>query len=388
MNIGSYQNHCCGCGECFAICPVQAITMTPSKEGFIYPVVDESKCIHCSKCINRCTFNCKNPIGNQGELLGVYAVKHTNPEIRAASRSGGVFTALSDIILDAGGVVYGCKLLNCCDAVHVRATTKEERDAMRGSKYIQSKTYGIFVAVKNDLKSGRWVLFSGTACQVHAVADFCKDVDCSKLLLVDIVCHGVPSPKVWADYLQYLSKVNNKQIAAVDFRDKKKFGWADHRETVLFTDGSEFSGNIFKDLFFSHYVLRKACFACPYKNLHRVGDITIADCWGIAQHYSEFDDNKGVSLVLVNTEKGTKFFGQLKETENIPVDIEKLMQPSLKKNWDVPTGFDAFWKFYHSHSFSKVIDKYVLKKECYAVRVLKKIKTVLRRVENNFIHRQ
>lgn len=377
LNISCYQNHCCGCGECYAICPVNAIEMKLSKEGFYYPAVNNQKCINCTKCVKHCSFNREDKPNN---LIAAYALKHSDPEVRAASRSGGVFTALSDIILDAGGVVYGCKLVNCREAIHVRATSKQERDEFRGSKYIQSKTHDIFDSVKNDLQQGVWVLFSGTACQVNAIADYCKDTDCSKLLLVDIVCHGVPSPKVWNDYLDYLSRKSQKIIVSVDFRDKVNFGWADHKETVVFSDGSKHSGNDFTRLFYDHNILRKDCFQCPYRSINRVGDISIADCWGIAQNYPEFDDNKGVSLVLVNTEKGGSFFKQLQHTEFIDVEINKLLQPPLKENWIIPSEYDSFWKYYHRHSFEKVIKKYVLKLDCLPKRALRKLYRLVRRM--------
>ena len=365
-------------------CPVGAIQMEPNKQGFLYPVIDQKKCIHCGKCLKVCAFNSERAKSDNNNVLSAYAVKHLDEEIRAASRSGGVFTSLSDRVLSEGGVVYGCVLNDNREAVHIRAETQEQRDRCRGSKYIQSRIDGVLAQVRLDLQQGRRVLFSGTACQVDTVARYCGDLNTEKLLLVDIVCYGVPSSKVWAEYLDYLSAKYKKQISAVEFRDKRKFGWDDHRETVYFTDGTEYSGAVYKQLFADRYILRKDCFACPYKNLNRVGDITLADCWGIAEHYREFDDNKGVSLVLLNTTKGQDYFSGIKEISCIAVEIEKVLQPALCKNWNLPDQYTAFWNYYEHHSFDKSIKKYVLKEDKPSVRIKRKVCRVLKRLKRVF----
>lgn len=384
MNISMYNKHCCGCGECFVVCPTKAITMKKNKDGFFYPVVNLKKCIDCSLCINHCSFNNYSTDTEQNKIKFSVAVKHQDESVRENSRSGGIFTALSDWVLELGGVVYGCKLLDYRKAMHVRAASKEERDDLRGSKYIQSIVSNTFQMVKNDLKNDLYVLYSGTPCQINAIRDYCKDINCDKLILIDIVCHGVPSQKVWEDYVTYLSRIYKSKVKHVDFRDKKKFGWAAHKETFAFENGKEYSGNVFTKLFYSHLILRKDCFDCPYKNLSRVGDITIADCWGIKEHYPQFDDDKGVSLVIVNSEKGLQLWRRIEEIKTIEVDIDKVMQPCLKGNWDVPEEYVQFWKFYHRHSFKKVLDKYVSKKENWidwlkwtSIGIAKKVKKII-----------
>lgn len=379
MNVLAFGDLCCGCGTCCVVCPVQAISMECNNKGFYHPVVDNQKCVNCLQCVRYCAFSNTDKKQTRNSLLGAFALKHADSDVRAASRSGGVFTALSDRVLDMDGVVYGCKLINNREAVHIRATSKEERDQFRGSKYIQSKMFDVFEAIKTDLNQGRWVLFSGTGCQVDAVASYCRNLNCDKLLLLDIVCHGVPSSRVWSDYLDYLEEKHGKKIVSVDFRDKKNFGWNAHKETVVFEDDSSYSGNIFTKLFYSHNIIRKCCFDCPYKNLHRVGDISIADCWGVAQHYAEFDDDKGVSLVMVNTEKGKQFFEQLSDTEYIEVEINKLLQPPLKENWPVPVEYDRFWRYYRRHPFEKTVKQFVLGQESLARRAVRKVYYSIRR---------
>lgn len=383
-NIARFNSHCCGCGACVAVCPRHAIAMEKNYQGFYYPTVNERKCVNCGKCLQQCAFNAENREEPGTFIQETYAVKHYIDAVRAASRSGGIFTALSDVILDAGGVVYGCALENNREAVHIRATTKLQRDQLRGSKYIQSKTMDIWDNLKADLDAGLWVLFSGTSCQVDAVRSFCRGANCEKLLLVDIVCHGVPSPMVWGDYLDYLSAKQGAQILRVDFRDKKRFGWSDHKETVVFDDGSVCSGETFKRLFYDHYILRRDCFDCPYRNLKRVSDITIGDCWGIADHYKNFYDEQGVSLVLINSKKGREFFSKLQGIETIWVDISKLLQPPLHMNWPQPENYDVFWRFYSRHSFRKVIERFVEKKKGILLRAVLKLKRLLGRLRRCF----
>lgn len=240
----------------------------------------------------------------------VYAVKHKDEATRAASRSGGIFTALSDQVLSNGGVVYGCVLTDKFDAVHIRADNEEDRNRMRGSKYIQSKLGDTFKNVKADLDAQKSVLFSGTSCQVAGLKQFLGR-NYEKLLCVDIVCHGVPSPKVWKAYLLWQEQKNNSAIRSVDFRNKGKYGWRDHVETLNFQNSKSTNSKVFRTIFYGHAVLRPSCYECPYKSVMHPGDITIADYWGIEKAAPEYDDNKGVSLVLINNEYGENKFNEI-----------------------------------------------------------------------------
>ena len=288
----------------------------------------------------------------------VYAVKHKDEDTRAASRSGGIFTALSDEVLYDGGVVYGCVLSESFDAIHVRAENTEDRNRIRGSKYIQSKLGDTFGNVKADLEEGRFVLFSGTSCQVAGLKAYLQK-DYENLICVDIVCHGVPSAKVWHEYLNWQEKKNSSKITDVDFRNKKDFGWRAHMETLYFENGKIENSGVFRTLFYGHNVLRPSCYECPYKSTMHPGDITIADYWGIENAAPEFDDNKGVSLVLVNNEVGEKILDEVKdkliwrETR-----IEDSMQPPLKAPFPKPETREQFWKDFETRDFSYITKKY------------------------------
>ena len=294
---------------------------------------------------------------NRGEPKA-YAVKHRDEAVVAASRSGGIFTALSDCVLAEGGTVYGCVLTENFLAVHMRAENAQERDRMRGSKYIQSRLGDTFVNVRTDLESERKVLFSGTSCQTAGLKRFLEK-EYANLLCVDIVCHGVPSPKVWISYLRWLEKKEHAPVKTVNFRNKADFGWRDHRETIYFENGKTVNRDIFKNLFFGHAALRPCCYACPYKSVMHPGDITIADYWGIEKAAPEFDDNKGVSLVLVNNPRGEAAFRQVQKCLSWKqTKLEDSLQPALKAPSPRPDNRDQFWRDFGSRDFSYIAAKY------------------------------
>lgn len=305
----------------------------------------------------------------------VYAVRHKDENIREASRSGGIFTAISDAVLEQGGIVYGCVLTDDFRAVHVRADNKFGRDQMRGSKYIQSKMGDIYKNVQADLLSGRKVLFSGTSCQVAGLKSFLgKEYD--TLLCIDIVCHGVPSPLVWDAYIRWQEQRNHSKVVKVDFRNKKDFGWREHVETLWFESGKKVSNHIFRNLFYRHMILRPSCYECIYKSVMHPGDITIADYWGIENAAPELDDNKGVSLVLVNNEKAEVFFESLKnEIQWKSTRIEDSMQPPLKAPFPKPDGRDRFWKDFRKRNFNYIVYKYG--SDGFIYRIKSKIKRML-----------
>lgn len=286
-----------------------------------------------------------------------FAIKHKNIDIRMKSRSGGAFIAISDCVLENDGVVYGCALDANFMAVHRRATSKEERDAFQGSKYVQSDKGKVFIDVKKDLMEGRTVLFSGTPCEIDGLKGFLGNKDYENLILVDIICHGVPSPKVWKEYIEWVEKLKRKKVMSADFRNKK-YGWNDHIETLYFKDG-EWNGRIFTNLFYSHYIIRPSCFECPYRKLEHPSDITLADFWGIDQVDKKFNDNKGVSYVLVNTQKGEEYFiRSADKTEYFECDVMDCAQPTAFENYEEPEGKEIFWEEYHKKPFQAIAKKY------------------------------
>lgn len=208
-----------------------------------------------------------------------YIVKQKDLDSRMLSRSGGIFAAISDQVLAQGGVIYGAGMDKNFNVVHKRAVNATERDELRGSKYVQSDMHNAYRLACEDLKAGRLVLFTGTPCQVDGIKALCPKGCEEHLVCMDIVCHGVPSPRVWNDYKAYVERKYHGKIEKIDFRNKERFGWSDHWETVTI-NGKEHDSQVYMKMFYEHTFLREACYVCPYKNLQRVSDISIADAWG------------------------------------------------------------------------------------------------------------
>lgn len=286
----------------------------------------------------------------------IYIVKHKDIKVRMASRSGGIFTALSDVVLTENGVVYGCAVNAKNQAEHRRAVSKEGRDSFRGSKYVQSNMKDCFKCVGDDLNSGVPVLFSGTACQVSGLKE-CLGDQVEKLLTIDIVCHGVPSPAVWSAFLKYMENKYHGKVSSVNFRDKR-YGWMAHFESVII-NGHKRVADYYRAIFYKHYSLRPCCYECPYANIDRTADITIADAWGIDRKHSYFNDDKGVSLVILNTEKGAYYFEKAKDDlEIVEVKLDDYMQPNLRSPSQRPVDRDQFWCDFRKNGFDFVSHNY------------------------------
>lgn len=370
------KKNCCGCTACASICPKDAIYMKPDACGFLYPQVDNDKCIKCGLCDTICPFNDEYEKSLNFAKPLVYGARHKDLNEVMKSRSGAAFVAISDLILDSGGVVYGAGYTENFRVVHKRAIDKQGRDEFRGSKYVQSDLSGIFRQVRDDLKNGMVVLFSGTPCQTSGLNKFIGSKLRENLLLVDIVCHGVPGPYIWRDYLKYVEKKCGKKIKSVDFRDKQDLGWKSHYESLTLDDGKKFVSREYTNLFYKHIMLRYSCEVCHFCNITRPSDITLADFWGWEKTDEDFNkDDKGCSLILVNTDKGKQTFDIIKSKLNLiyPL-IENCMQGHLKS----PTVFDKrreeFEKYYKKKGFEKTLKKYGRIK--LGVRIKKIIKKI------------
>lgn len=312
MILYTNKADCCGCSACMTVCPHDAISMIPDDLGFLYPEIDSEKCVECGLCKTVCSFNSNYCKKDNFEKPIAYAVRHKDITEVDTSRSGAMFIALSDWILDNGGAIYGVGYVDHFRVVHKRATTKEERNEFKGSKYVQSDMNSTFKQVKADLEAGITVLFSGTPCQTSGLRSSLLNTDVKNLFVCDIVCHGVPSPYIWRDYLLYLETKYKNQILKVNFREKTKFGWSAHKESYDFSNKHVYA-NFYTNLFYEHITLRHSCGICHYTNLQHPSDITLADFWGWEKTDANLNlDDKGISLVLVNTTKGQKWFEAVK----------------------------------------------------------------------------
>lgn len=356
---------CCGCTACYSVCSQHAIEMRPDAFGFIYPYVDEDKCIECGACNRVCAFHKGYDISENLSEPIVYGAIHKDEDEIMKSRSGAAFVAISDYILEHGGVVYGAGYKDHFRVVHKRATNKEERDEFRGSKYVQSDLTGVFHSVKNDLKNRLPVLFSGTPCQTAGLNAYVGKKLREKLVLVDIVCHGVPGPYLWRDYLVYLEKKNGARIVSVNFRDKKKFGWKDHKETFVFDKGKEREEGSSPICFYNELFIRKSCTQCPFANTKRPSDITIGDFWGIEKIHPEMDkEDRGVNLVMINTDKGMSVYQEAGQAmHSFRVMTDDYLQPNLIAPTEEHPQRDEFENYYTRHGFKKSMVRYGLMDE-------------------------
>ena len=355
------RTKCCGCTVCSIVCPYNAISMETDSLGFLYPKVDFQKCRDCGLCERVCSLKGENKCITEFSVPVIFAARHKDENKLMNSRSGALFVGLSDIILSYNGSVYGAAFDSAFRVQHIRATTSVERDRMRGSKYVQSDVTGIFSLVKSDLENNLQVLFSGTPCQIAALRSFLryKKVDDTNLLYVDIICHGVPAPNIWKDYLNYIEHKYKDKVMKAEFRDKKRHGWSAHVESFLLEKQGWISRKSFAYLFKKVIMFRPVCSACRYSNLNRPSDITLGDFWGWEQNVPDMNkDDKGVSLVLVNSKKGQTFINQLRETYDLRA-IENLsyIQPNLKS----PSVFDPKWESFE-RDYSKRGFEYVSRK--------------------------
>lgn len=325
----SNPEDCCGCTACASICAHNAISMESDALGFKYPKVDLGKCIECGLCEKVCAFKPDyNVEYNLPEPIAIGA-RHKNIQDVMKSRSGAMFIAISDYILERHGVVYGVGYKDHFVVTHKRATSKSERDEFRGSKYVQSDLSDIFLSIRKDLLEGKEVLFVGTACQTSGLNSFISKKLRSKLLLVDIVCHGTPGPKIWHDYISHMETLYNSKLNNINFRDKAKFGWASHRESFVFNNDTQVYP---EKSFYKHLFFRKSCGNCHFCNIRRPSDITIADFWGWEKEDTTLNnDDKGINLVLINTAKGLDIFESIKkDVDYFDAHKNAYLQPNLR----------------------------------------------------------
>lgn len=351
------KEDCTGCGACEYVCPKQAIKLNSDKEGFLEPIVDIDKCVDCGLCIANC--HIRNNHDCKPSNYEQYAIKHKDDNIRARSRSGGVFTAISDYILEHKGVVFGAVLNKEYFKVeHICAHTAEERDRMCGSKYVQSDMRSVYAQIKKQLDSGKQVLFSGTPCQVSAIAKVFKKEKYPNLILCDFICHGVPSEKLFFQYIRWCSQKYKGKVTDFLFRNKQKFDWESHIEDITIGNKHIYSKR-YAELFAKNVCLRESCYSCKYTTVNRVADFTIADYWGLDQILPEFNDSKGVSLLIVRTETAKQIFNCIKNNLNYQNTTEhEPIHYNLKRPTARPKERAEFYKELSLRGFKYVSSKY------------------------------
>ena len=365
------HNKCTGCSACASVCPKQCIHMEQNKDGFLYPVIDKDKCIDCGLCKKTCMVECAADRQYQKKA---YAMSNKNDEVRLNSSSGGVFTLLAEHIIDQGGVVYGAAFDDNYCVKHIRIQSRDEIEKLRTSKYVQSQIGDCYKKAKEDLDNGVKVLFTGTPCQIAGIKGFLKK-DYDNLICQDIMCHGVPSPKLWS---KYLDETNLGKVNKISFRDKT-VGWSLFSMKIEGENGEiceKFFDNIYMKAFLADIALRESCYNCNCKELNYFSDITLADFWGLDKAYPELDDNRGVSLVLVNSSKGEMLIKEISDAANInQVDVDRALngnKPAIT-NTPMHKNREKFLNGMDSASVNKLVKKYVVGN--IIERVLRKIRS-------------
>ena len=370
----SNKNQCSGCTACYTACPKRAITLVPDSLGFKYPVINNILCVDCKVCEKVCPFYQEK---KDGAPLRVYAAKNYCIQDLESSRSGGVFPALYKTIIAEGGSVYGALFDDSLNVVHQSADNEESCKGFRGSKYVQSELGNVFQSVVSDLKQGLKVLFSGTPCQVAGLKKVVPPHFSGDLYTVDIICHGTPSPKLYKDYLAYLERIYSSRVVAFNFRDKSVNGWHDHKESAILENGNKIVKNLYTSLFYTNCFFRESCYVCPYASTYRVSDLTLGDLWGWEKIDKDLNrDDKGISLVLINSEKGNDLFELAKDDLKVKeVVMENCLQPNLIR----PTKESAYRKelidYYNKNGFDRLA-RYVTNPSLLQ-RIVRKIKRYL-----------
>lgn len=307
-------NNCTGCEACCSRCPKSCISMVEDKEGFYFPKVDYKLCLNSKKCAEICPIlNFKNNHKNISDLKLSFAYRSNNDAYRKNCSSGAVFMDLAVEFINVGGVVYGASFNTEYKLYHKKAENIAELKPLTGSKYLQGRIGDIYKEVKYDLDSGRKVAFFGLTCQIEGLHSYLNK-SYSNLYSIDLICMGIPSPMVWKKYLD--SYYNVCEITSINFKDKR-LGWHKFSLTINHDDGKSISIPGFDDKYmecmFKGYSLRKSCFSCPYKCENKISDITIADCWGCENYVADMDDNKGLSMIIVHSIKGSKLVESLNQ---------------------------------------------------------------------------
>lgn len=348
------KHDCTGCFACHNVCPKNAIEMKEDEYGRIYPVIDQKKCINCGLCKKMCpqlnSVSCREPIT-------AYAMYNKNSDIRQASTSGGAATTFYKKILDEHGVIYGANNIENGKFKFIRITNESELYKVKGSKYVHCYVEDNFSKVKKDLENGLKVLFVGTPCQIAGLKSFLGK-DYEKVIMVDLVCHGVPTQKMLKEEIM-LHNIDIKSIQKVSFRENGyKLNIFKDDKCIFNQEGEE---NYYLYRFMKSMFLRENCYSCKYTKKQRVSDITIGDFWGLKSEKEEFkDENKGISLVMPNTEKGKKFVDECLQNmiyEERPVEEavngnSQLRHPSPKNE-----HYEKFMKIYSSSGYEKACKK-------------------------------
>ncbi len=352
---------CSGCSACASICPKNCISMKENDEGFLYPIVDKGRCVNCGLCEKVCPILHTSHGSDLHEAYG--AITYDN-DILLHSSSGGIFSELASFVIAKGGVAFGVAFTEDFRSVrHIMVESNKELSTLRGSKYIQSNIGITFHEAKEQLDKGRCVLFSGTPCQIAGLKNYLGK-EYENLLLVDIICHGTPSPALWDRYLTAVETQMGGSARYVSFRHKEH-GWRKFGMELPFETGKRYFKELGEDpfltIFLKNYCLRESCYDCRVKKAGSAADITIGDFWGVEHVAPEIDNSMGVSLALVHTEKGKEYYKSVsKHMKTIQTDYDSAIAYNSAMDHSVnrPKDRDRFFTDMNHMAWEKLVKKY------------------------------
>ena len=358
--------NCCGCNACGDICGKNAITYKIDKEGFWYPEVDVEKCVDCGLCEKVCpVINIKDLKKNDLPESICYAAEHKNLEVVFDSTSGGMFSALAEMMYKSKGYVGGAIFNDDFSVRHFISNDKNDLIKLRSSKYLQSNLNGFYREVKRLLSLGEYVLVCGTPCQMAALRAFLRK-DYDNLIIVDFICRGINSPKVWSKYIKSFEERYGSPVVYAKAKSKE-YGWRNLTQKVILADGRHIyetkdQSNFTKGYLYTNAYCRPSCYECQFKGFPRMSDITLADFWGIEQIDKSMEKNLGTSLVMINSQKGASFFEKAqKRVKTIKVPFSSVLagNPALQKSLPAPSvNREVFFDDLDKMSFTELADKY------------------------------
>lgn len=371
-NISYIGEYCVGCGTCSISCPKQCIKMEHDINGFLKPIIDESFCIECGVCTKYCpATKAVEQLFHTGENK-YYSAISNNSSLLENSSSGGLFALFAEQIITRGGYVCGCIFdKDTKTAKHILSNSMDDVKKMCGSKYVQSVVYNNFRKIKELLISGREVLFTGTACQIAGLRLFLES-DYSNLILVEVLCHGTPSPQMFSDFINYWEKKVNGKVTNIKFRDKCRDGWgSEHRTSIVYTDENHRQRKKFLLLpayfsaFFYGLSLRESCYECQFARIERVSDITIGDFWGAWKKYNK-SFYEGISIASINTDRGCSLMMEIRPklsfVENLTLDEAIYSNDNFQHPVKRPQEREDFFAYYRKFGYKGIWKKTYLTK--------------------------
>lgn len=374
------KENCCACHACYNICPKGAISMEEDDKGFKYPVVKQEMCINCGICEKVCPILNRN--SEKRNDIKAYACFNKDEQIRKKSSSGGIFQLLANNILNKNGIVVGASLNQDFLAEHLAIEKQNDLEKLMGSKYIQSDIKNTYKETKENLEKGKYVLFTGTPCQVEGLKAYLnKEYD--NLYTQDLICHGVSSKKVWTKYIKFMEKMQKEKTLEIEFRNKT-YGWKEFATYFKYENKRNIikhNDDMFMKTFLNNLSLRDSCYNCKFKKRNRISDITLADFWGIDNISPDMNDDKGTSLVIINSKKGLDIFDEIKE--NIvykEVDFEEAIKynKSMYESSSKPKNREEFFASVDKEEdFKRIIKKFVPSNNIFAKvkrKMIEKIK--------------